>query len=295
MRASRHHAQQTAASSEHLSSSPWRWAFEQAQSSWGWGPLDFDAFCAHLIRLGYSKSLPTETASLYLCAGCTNGIGGAWQTLEALYFPNLRQVLRAECPAGVLDDIVQEVRDRLLVGPLPKIATYRGSGPLAGWLHRVACNLARDRMRAERTQRQRLLQLSAQLDSVTPEPQRSPEDAIMEAQLAAACQGALAEVLRAISARDRQLLQHYFVSNLNIDQIGALYEVDRSTAARWINGIVKTARERLARALRPLLGSFDGQLSQLFPMVSSQASPALTRCLQLSEEWPTQSPLAPAH
>src|SRR5262249_43055522 len=59
---------------------------------------------------------------------------------------------------------------------------------------------------------------------------------------AAEFRAALSEAIAGLASRERNLLRHGFADALSIDQIGALYGVHRSTAARWIHA---------ARALDP--------------------------------------------
>lgn len=40
--------------------------------------------------------------------------------------------------------------------------------------------------------------------------------------------------LETLTPRERNLLRHQFVDHLNLDQIGALYQVHRATAWRWL-------------------------------------------------------------
>jgi hypothetical protein len=40
------------------------------------------------------------------------------------------------------DELRQTLRVRLLAGPSPKIASYKGSGPLSGWVRVVATRIA---------------------------------------------------------------------------------------------------------------------------------------------------------
>lgn len=270
----------------------WRPAFQQARDRWSWGPLSFHEFCTHLTRLGYTSSLPAETASLYLCAACCNGVPGACETLEELYFPGLRLLLRARCGEQRAEDIIQDVRERLLVGPAAKLATYRGDGPLAGWIRRVVLNLASDRMRSDRARHLRLLRLRASESAGHEHGQRSPEELLTEAQLGAACQRALSAILASISRRDQQLLRHAYVANLSIDEIGAMYAVDRSTAARWLKRTIELTRSRLQLALRELLGARKAvELPLLLPTFCRQQDSTFVRSLEsLLAEWLAEAP-----
>jgi len=60
-----------------------------------------------------------------------------------------------------VEEVLQEIRTRLLVGSNPKISSYRGSGALSGWLRSLAVNAAQDRVRSNIVQRGRLRRIAA--------------------------------------------------------------------------------------------------------------------------------------
>ena len=49
---------------------------------------------------------------------------------------------RIDSSSQFVDEVKQGLRERLLVGPPPRIAEYSGSGPLGGWLRVVSVRLA---------------------------------------------------------------------------------------------------------------------------------------------------------
>ena len=52
------------------------------------------------------------------------------------------------------------------------------------------------------------------------------------------------EAMRTLEPRERNLLRHRLVDNMGIDEIGALFKIHRSTAARWIEKVRRTLSER---------------------------------------------------
>jgi DNA-directed RNA polymerase specialized sigma24 family protein len=71
--------------------------------------------------------------------------------LDAHYLAGLDPALRRlDLPAPVIDDVKQDVRQRLLVADgarPPRIADFTGAGNLRGWLRVVAINAARQLLR----------------------------------------------------------------------------------------------------------------------------------------------------
>ena len=68
-----------------------------------------------------------------------------------------------------------------------------------------------------------------------------PELAYMKAAYRASFKVAFQEALESLLPRERTLLKQQIVDGLGIDELGALYQVHRATAARW----VQSAREKL--------------------------------------------------
>jgi RNA polymerase sigma-70 factor (ECF subfamily) len=73
-----------------------------------------------------------------------------------------------------------------------------------------------------------------------------PELAYMKAAYRASFKTAFQEALESLLPRERTLLKQQIVDGLGIDELGALYQVHRATAARW----VQSAREKLLTRTR---------------------------------------------
>jgi RNA polymerase sigma-70 factor, ECF subfamily len=249
-----------------------RQAFAAAREQWPAVALRFEQFCAHLNQLGYTHDLPVHAPSLYLCVACGLGDPRACKLLETNYFPALRTcVTRLDARAHVVDEVLQQVRDRLLVGPAPRIARYHGRGSLSGWLRAVAQNTARDFSRAERSSREqgpRGLDTEAPAPSVALMVPPSAEEEAFRARYAPIVQRALSKSVLALGTEERTLLHHYFVSGLGIDALGQLYAVDRSTAARRISRNVRRIQRGLRQELIPVLGPIDAaELERWVPVL----------------------------
>lgn len=253
-----------------------RKAFVAAREQWPTVSVRFDQFCAHLNRLGYQQDLPNHPSSLYLCIGCALGIESACRILEDRHFPSLWAcIAKLDARPDVIEDVLQQVRQRLLVGPTPRIVSYRGEGALGAWLGTVAKNVARDLLRGFGIRREQracgsdgCLTSEARLDFTAPS---SPEDDAFREQCAPILQQALSTSLLALESEQRALLSHYFVSGLGIDSLGALYSVNRSTAARRVLRAVQRIRSLLHRELVPHFGPLTpGELESWFPLLSQQ-------------------------
>lgn len=234
-------------------------AYQEARAHWPDLNVTFDDFSDHLERLGYQRELPAQLDGLYLCIACAQGCPTACKLLEARYFPALRGfVAKLDPRPDAVDDLLQQIRWRLLVGPEPRIRAYRGQGSFDGWLRRVAHTVALDSIRV-RVGRERLLQRlrhdSACIAQLQASPPPLPDEYIQRQTYDQIVRCALQESLRRLPNDVRQLLRHYYVGGLSIDQLGTLYAVNRSTAARRILRSVLMIRRSLRKELSRQLGT----------------------------------------
>lgn len=233
-------------------------AFDAARKQWPGLNIERSRFCAHLERLGYTeKNLPRHLSEIYLCVGCGLGASQACSALDRRYFPFLRARLRSVAPEqDFAEEVLQRVRDRLLVGSKPRINTYRGDGPLSGWLRVVANNVAKDYLRSHTSQCSRYLSDTAARHaffstSESTASAASPEDDVLAAHDAHTLEQGLLKAVLGLTNEERQLLHHHFVSGLTVDVLGPMYSVNRSTAARRIQRSVG----RIRRAIRAELST----------------------------------------
>lgn len=230
-----------------------RAAFDSARLSWPEVDVPLQCFEKHLESVGCSLLSRVDLSPLYLCAGCMLSLQPAFRALESVHFPALRSsISRLVQQPSVIDDVLQDVRLRLLVGSTPKIATYRGTGPFMGWLRVIAVRSALDYQRSEAVRRRRAMKLRnfVQCEVGGYVAARSaPEDAATLDEATGICQELLQRVLLGLSPEDRQLLQNYFVHRMSIDDLGKIYGINRSTAARRVARTVDYVRRRLNAAL----------------------------------------------
>jgi RNA polymerase sigma-70 factor, ECF subfamily len=242
-------------------------AYAQGRKTWPQVELSYERFYAHASALAYTSCVvPAYPADLYLCAACANREGAAYQVLEATHFPGLE---RAVC--GILgekagaEEVLQEIRTRLFVGTGPKISSYRGSGALSGWLRSLAVNAAQDRVRSNIVQRGRLRRIAtAERGSPTATTLEESAEQPFRRDYARVCHRAWCAALATLGSAERQLLHHYFVSGLSIDDLGPLYGVHRATVHRRIRKAVERVRQQVReRLLRHYRDLSEGDLDAL--------------------------------
>jgi RNA polymerase sigma-70 factor (ECF subfamily) len=209
-------------------------------------PLEDAAFGAWLAaRVEPDAAETARIEDLWLACASAGGDETAMSLVETRCFPEVKAALGK---MGLADDRIAEVkqglRKLLFVGDGggPRIAEYRGTGDLKAWLRvtamRAALKLIRKDGRETPASDDAVLEARAGADD--------PELQYMKAAYRAAFKTAFQEALDSLLPRERTLLKQQIVDGLGIDELGALHDVHRATAARW----VASAREKLLTRTR---------------------------------------------
>jgi RNA polymerase sigma-70 factor (ECF subfamily) len=182
--------------------------------------------------------------------GARRGDEDAAEALVHRFEPQVRRLVRAHRPRAVPeDDLVQEV----FLAVFSRLDRYheRAGIPIEHWLSRLAINLCRDALRAERRKR--------------PTPSLSPEALQWIGSLVAdpgppvdevlAARAAVEALLAELPPDDRLLLTLLSLEDRSLEEVAAL--TGRSRAVLKVRAF--RARRRLRHAARRLLspGDFD--------------------------------------
>ncbi len=220
-----------------------------------------------------------HVADLYLAWACARGLPQALAELEDKLLPSVLPAIGRLGDRDFVAEAAQRLRTKLFVadeGP-PKIATYEGRGPLTAWLRATAMRTALNLLRRGRhdqptTQAQESLEL--------PGLAGDPDLELLRERCVPEFRAAFASAVGALEPRERNLLRLHFIDGLSIDELGALHEVHRATAARWIasarDGIFDRVRAELGRRLRLTDSEFDS----LVGAVRSQLDLSIGRWLE---------------
>ena len=207
-----------------------------------------------LARVAARASEPRErviatlpAADLYLAAACADGNPAALAAFRDAMVPAMRQVLGKLGMSGAqIDEAVQRVLVSVFVGDgrAPQIHEYGGRGTLRSWLRTIAVRTGRRMLGLEATGASGDDELSE-----LPAAVADPELALLRTRYSEQVRGAFAAAFAALGERERNVLRQYYIDGLTIDQLAALYQVNRATTARWVAGarlaVVTKTREQL--------------------------------------------------
>jgi RNA polymerase sigma-70 factor, ECF subfamily len=228
------------------------------------------------VLLAALRGLSLEDLALGLA--CASGDRQALAAFERdIIEPVPRALVRLRPAARLVDEVRQELRQKLLVGDegsRPKILDYKGRGPLGAWVRvvamRIAYTLLRDSTKDDR---------AADVDAFEglADGGDAADVAHFKQKYATEVKAAFEEVVSSLAPETRAVLRAHAVDGLTIDQIGALYQVHRSTAARWVQQAKGTMLDALRGALHRRLGVEAAACDSIVMLVQSRIDLSLDR------------------
>jgi len=243
---------------------------QRAQTAWPTVTLATDAFLTHLGR-HLSEELPIleglrqiHSSDLYLAYACSRGDRNAILAFESQILNAVdTAVSRYRVSSDLVTEVKQRVRERALVSGegAPRIDGFSGRGDLRGWVRVLAVREALQLTRhAQR-------ELSVAADDERLHAFVTPGDAELEhakARYRDEFAHAFDAALRGLPAREQTLLRQHVLDGLTVDQLGALYRVHRSTAARSLErarqAVLAATRTQLMARLQVRPGELDSIL-----------------------------------
>jgi RNA polymerase sigma-70 factor (ECF subfamily) len=251
-----------------------------ARAAWPGVELSSEVFHAWLCeRDDGGEAL--HTGDLYLACACVHHVPGALAMFERSFMSRIPAFLAGLRPTPQLvEEVSQQLRERLLLpsaGRPPRLATYSGRGSLAAWLCVTAVRTAMDALRSPSERAS---------DPVPPDLELLGEDPAM-AYLKNRYRGDVDEALRAgfraLSARQRLVLELHLVEGLSLDEIGAMHRISKSSAFRWVSDARQQVLAEARRILEDKLGVTADEFASLVNLVRSQLDLSLSRILARAE------------
>lgn len=251
-------------------------AFARGKQAWPGIEVDLSTFRTHCERV-LGEAPEWEWArfapELFLCCGCARGDVEATRALESDTLPHVvKAISRIDSDPEFVEEALQILRDKLLVGPRAKIADYAARGPLVAWLSVAAARVALDLIRSRNA---RKLQ-HADLPDRLAQSDTSPLNDIVKSRYADSFQRALKHAISALPSRERNLLRLQLVGRCSIDQLGRMYLVHRATAARWLEGARNRVFESVREQMKIEHHLTDGEFDSIARGVRSQLDLSIT-------------------
>jgi len=183
-------------------------------------------------------------------------------------------------PAWLVDEVHQELAQRLLVGAEPRLATYAGQSALGRWLGVAATRTALNLMRGRK---QQVPIGGGGEDDEIVAAIADPDVALMRERYRDEVLAAVRAAFESLAnARDRNLLRLYYFERVGVVELGQMYRVHASTVSRWLAAlrehIVEDTQFRLAERL-----GMVGNHADLFSVIRALRSDldlTLSRILQ---------------
>ena len=222
-----------------------------------------------------------------MAVGCARGEPQALERFEAVYGEHLQGLARRhEGEQLKTQDLLQILRQKLFVGPQPRILDYAGQGALRSWLQITAVRAFIDATRsaASRAKSEELVE-GDYFERMLDEGQDLELD-FLKQTYKDAFKASFAQAVEALTPRQRNLLAQSVGAGLSIDQLGALYGVHRATAARWLQDARQALSQQLRLQMMQRLEVDAGELHSIMNLIQSRASLSLSRLCVVEPDEP---------
>jgi RNA polymerase sigma-70 factor (ECF subfamily) len=246
-----------------------------AQQTWPTLRLPCDVFVAYLRERMPDDALPAlalrqmHTSDLYLACACSRGDVQAFAAFDEHCIGQLDRLLsRMGIDADVGAEVKQHIRRRVLIGDgrPPGILDFSGRGDLRSWVRVMAVRQALRRV--GRARRDASLEDDELLERIVApgNPELEYAKGIYRREFKQAFEGAL----RDLPDRERTVLRQHYIDGLTIDELGHLYRVHRSTAARLLVRARTVVLEATRSRMMCQLDVRSQDLDSIMRMIRSQ-------------------------
>lgn len=259
---------------------------ETAEAALGTFKITTDDYIHHLARVVPSGSEPEafgklRAADLYLACACAAGDDHALVAFDTEFGRDIDLAIARSGNVDLSkDEFRQLLRNKLFVaseGKRPKIAHYAGRGDLRSWVRVTALRMIVDIVRSRAGDRE--IPVESDMLSSIPAQTDDPELDYIQRVYKTEFKDALQDAFAALTPRERNLLRHQVLHGLNIDQVGALYHVHRTTAFRWIEKARKALLRETRKALMNRLRVGSGEFLSIMRVVGGDLDVSVRRLL----------------
>ena len=176
---------------------------------------------------------------------------------------------------GITDEVKQVVMDQLFVGG--KITTYSGRGNLRGWVRIIA---VREASRLLRAGNRTVSADDAMFDALAPSDREDPELEYLKAHYRDQFRRMFLRAVGDLPRRERTALRMNVLDGRSIDDIGATFRVNRSTAHRWLTQARELLIEGTKKGLMLELAISAAEVESVIRLVRSSIDVSLENVLR---------------
>ena len=252
------------------------WERATVHGSFGVPP---DAWVRYLARRCTSTDAldSVHAADLLLALACLRRDAEALTTLQQRIGPVIDRTWRKSGLKLDQTDFRQRVMIRILVsdeGP-PRLATYRGRGPLEGWVSLVAARYAVDlqRKRAARVSSAAPLDEALLADPSGPD---SPEVQALRRRYGTLFRDSFREALRQLEPDERLILRLRYVHGISVSEIARTQGVHRVTMSRALTALRERILQRVIGDIADHEGIPERDVQSALRLVESRIDVSLT-------------------
>jgi RNA polymerase sigma-70 factor (ECF subfamily) len=248
-------------------------------------PKDFvEHWATHLSRCRTPESEfdRIHLADLLLAFGCGRGDTEALRLFQKEFVPIAVSTVRGvDSSDAFVEEVTQQLLERILVAApgQPRILEYAGRGSLEHWLRAAALRLA---LNARRSARRAPDQLAADSQLDVAAPTADLQFDILQARYGPDFGAALKEAMGDLTSQERSLLRLHFVDGLSFNQIGAVYQVNKSTISRRMGHARETLLEKTRERLEKRFNLGAPELDSLMRLLGPELELSLTSVLILT-------------
>ncbi|MEM9456772.1 MAG: sigma-70 family RNA polymerase sigma factor [Myxococcota bacterium] len=252
------------------------------------GPLSVtpQMLVEHVARVAGAKTEPGQLGTLragdlYLACACAHGEDRALTIFDAEYGRDIDLAIARSGNVNLgKDEFRQLLRNKLFVPrgqKPPKIADYAGRGDLRSWVRVTALRMIVDIVRQKNAGKE--IPVESEMLGAMPAPNEDPELDYIQRVYKNEFKDALKTAFNNLTPRERNLLRHQVIHGLNIDQVGAIYRVHRTTAFRWIEKARKSLLRETRASLMNRLRVGSGEFLSIMRVVQGDLDVSVRRLL----------------
>jgi RNA polymerase sigma-70 factor (ECF subfamily) len=250
----------------------------RAETAWPGLGVDRSAFidwiAAHLAQIGHRTLAMSHATDLLLAFGCIRGDPASLRAFDARVLAQVDiHIARFEPGAAFADEVRQQLRARLLSangGDEPRLAGYRGHGPLSAWVRSIAIRTA---LNCARAHHKRATLREDTVDGIDAEMQ------YVRATYAREFRASLVAVVGSSRPTDLDILRMHYVEDRRIEDVGASLGLHRATIARRLARIREAVLRETSERLHADSGLDADEVAFLLGNASREMEVSLTRML----------------